>query len=200
MRRIIYHQLTATLADSAAQPRTLRLDDGDQELNQLVDDLLLLHVLLSEDRHLAPQRFVLLFHGTEARVQRLLTSTHVLHFVQHSSHRFRLRRRFLRLRWLRVCNLALDVLKQVRMALLEVRMGEFHLVLVELQAAIINARNLVKAVHVQLPDEARHVVVLVIQRQQLLSELCLILDDETSSILRADYHESIEKEEENLIL
>lgn len=40
--------------------------------------------------------------------------------------------------------------------------------------------------HIQLPDEAGHVVVLVVQRQQLAGKLGLILDDETVAILWVD--------------
>ena len=40
--------------------------------------------------------------------------------------------------------------------------------------------------HIQLSYETRHVVVLVVQRQEFPGELSLILDDETATILKTN--------------
>lgn len=62
----------------------------------------------------------------------------------------------------RVGNLALDVLQQVRVVLLEARMRKLHLVLVEPQATVVDRCDLVETVHVQLANKAGHVVMFVI--------------------------------------
>lgn len=40
--------------------------------------------------------------------------------------------------------------------------------------------------HVQLPYETGHIVVLVVERQQVPGELRLVLDDETATVLRIE--------------
>lgn len=46
-------------------------------------------------------------------------------------------------------------------------------------------RSVCVLTHVELPDEAGHVVVLEVQRQEILGELDLVEDDEAAAALRA---------------
>lgn len=104
-------------------------------------------MFLPQDRDLAPQRLVLLLHRRESRVQRLLSPVHVLNFVEDTRDGFGLGGcGFFRLHLLRVADLPLDVLEQVRMSLLKELVGELHFVLVELQAAVVDRGDFVESV------------------------------------------------------
>lgn len=158
--------------------------------NSLVDDLLLFQMFLSKYSDLPPQGFILLFHVAETIIQRILTTIHIFNFTQDSTKRDTLRSlclQFLVFILLGVRNLSLDVFEKIWMALLKIWMRKLHLVLVEFQASVVNGRYLVESIHVQLSDEACHVVVLVVERQKLLRKLRLILNDEASSILQCKY-------------
>lgn len=152
------------LSNAACKSSALRLDNRDEELNELVDNLLLLHMLLSEDSNFAPQSFVLLLYRTESCIQMLLPPSHVLHFIQHARNCFRLGSCLLGLWGFRRSNFAFDMLEQVGMSLLEIGMRELHFVPVEFKAAVVDRCYLVESVHVQLTNEARHVVVFVVER------------------------------------
>lgn len=124
-------------------------------MSHLVDNLLLFHVLLSQHDHLSPQRLILLLHGGETVVQHLLLTAHHLHLGQDSVQCLRLdngcrlgRGGHCLVLWLvaRMCNLPLDVLQHERVAALEARVAELHLVPVELQAAVVQRGDLVETV------------------------------------------------------
>ena len=71
-----------------------------------------------------------------------------------------------------------DLLQQLFLPPLKVRMGELDLFPVCLEATHLHVHDLVEVVHVQLADEGGHVCVFVVVWQQGLGELGLILYNE----------------------
>ena len=80
-----------------------------------------------------------------------------------------------------VRHLALDVLQKLLLVLDEVGVVELQVLLLTPQTAVVNAVDLAESVHVELANEARHVVVLEEARQDLARKPRLVEDVEAEA-------------------
>lgn len=78
---------------------------------------------------------------------------------------------------------SLNVLKEKLLPLEKVHVGKFHFVFVHLEPSGVHRDDFVEPVHVELPDKAGHVVVLVVEREELPGKPCLISNSEADPIL-----------------